>query len=280
MCKNIKALKIEDCNTAYPRVSEEKKEADSNMFEGMISVRAVLNTGCKNRMITRLLYAKERTDKNRREFRWLTGEAEKYGFTVETPPRSEIDKLALGTSHGGVIAFCTQRKYPELDISFVESTKRTGFYVMIEGIEDPFNFEYALRSVYSAGADAVILSRRNWMSAAGVVCRSSAGASELTEIAVSDARDAAILFRSLGFRVICADMTENSESAFDASLELPLLLIIGGEKRGISKALSAEADSIICLEYGRPFPEALSAASAAAILSYEILRQNREKMQN
>jgi len=161
-------------------VSEEKKEADSNMFEGMISVRAVLNTGCKNRMITRLLYAKERTDKNRREFRWLTGEAEKYGFTVETPPRSEIDKLALGTSHGGVIAFCTQRKYPELDISFVESTKRTGFYVMIEGIEDPFNFGYALRSVYSAGADAVILSRRNWMSAAGVVCRSSAGASALS----------------------------------------------------------------------------------------------------
>ena len=118
------------------------------------------------------------------------------------------------------------------------------------------------------------------MSAAGVVCRSSAGASELAKIAVSDARDAAILFRSLGFRVICADMNENSESAFDASLELPLLLIIGGEKRGISKALSAEAVSIICLEYGRPFPEALSAASAAAILSYEILRQNREKMQN
>ena len=54
MCNNIKALNIEDCNTACPRVSEEKKEADSNMFEGMISVRAVLNTGCKNRMITRL----------------------------------------------------------------------------------------------------------------------------------------------------------------------------------------------------------------------------------
>ena len=44
-------------------------------------------------------------------------------------------------------------------------------------------------------------------------------------------------------------MNENSESAFDASLELPLLLIIGGEKRGISKALSAEADSIISVSY-------------------------------
>ena len=187
--------------------------------------------------------------------------------------------MALGTSHGGVIAFCTQREYPELDASFIQWTRRTGFYVMIEGIEDPFNFGYALRSVYSAGADAVILSKRNWMNAAGVVCRSSAGASELAEIAVSDSRDAAVLFRSLGFKVICADMTKDSESAFDASLRLPLLLIVGGEKRGISKALSDEADSVVCLEYGRPFPEALSAASAAAVLSYEILRQNREKKQ-
>ena len=264
---------------AAPRVSEEIKESDSNMFEGMISIRAVLSTDCKNRRITKLLYSKERTEKKRREFRWLTGEAERYGFIIETPTRSEIDRMALGTSHGGVIAFCTQREYPELDASFIQRTRRTGFYVMIEGIEDPFNFGYALRSVYSAGADAVILSKRNWMNAAGVVCRSSAGASELAEIAVSDSRDAAELFRSLGFKVICADMTKDSESAFDASLRLPLLLIVGGEKRGISKALSDEADSVVCLEYGRPFPEALSAASAAAVLSYEILRQNREKKQ-
>ena len=69
MCNNIKALNIEDCNTACPRVSEENKEADSNMFEGMISVRAVLNTGCKNRMITRLLYAKERDVYKRQPFK-------------------------------------------------------------------------------------------------------------------------------------------------------------------------------------------------------------------
>ena len=46
-----------------PRVSEEIKESDSNMFEGMISIRAVLSTDCKNRRITKLLYSKERTEK-------------------------------------------------------------------------------------------------------------------------------------------------------------------------------------------------------------------------
>ena len=50
-------------NMAAPRVSEEIKESDSNMFEGMISIRAVLSTDCKNRRITKLLYSKERTEK-------------------------------------------------------------------------------------------------------------------------------------------------------------------------------------------------------------------------
>ena len=54
-------------NMAAPRVSEEIKESDSNMFEGMISIRAVLSTDCKNRRITKLLYSKERTEKKRRE---------------------------------------------------------------------------------------------------------------------------------------------------------------------------------------------------------------------
>ncbi len=29
---------------------------------------------------------------------------------------------------------------------------------MLEGIEDPYNFGYAVRSLYAAGADAIVLS--------------------------------------------------------------------------------------------------------------------------
>ncbi len=138
---------------------------------------------------------------------------------------------------------------------------------MIEGIEDPYNFGYALRSVYSAGVDGIVLSPRNWLSAAGTVCRSSAGASELADIATASGEDAARIFRSAGFRIIGTDLND-SVSVYDANLHYhPLLLIIGGEKeRNIPGTLKAVTDEIVRLDYGRDFPEALSAASAAAIL--------------
>ena len=145
---------------------------------------------------------------------------------------------------------------------------------MIEGIEDPYNFGYALRSIYAAGADAVILTPRNWMSAAGVVCRSSAGASELLPLFVSEPEEAVHMAKAAGYKVVCAGIRD-SVSAFDADLTRPIFLIVGGEKRGISRAVLDLADKVVRLDYGRPFRGSLSAASAASILAYEVLRQNR-----
>ena len=61
-------------------------------------------------------------------------------------------------------------------------------------------------------------------------------------------------------------------------LKKSLFLIVGGERRGISAKLLALADQIVRLDYGRTFNGSLSAASAASILGYEILRQNRSKI--
>ena len=80
-----------------------------------------------------------------------------------------------------------------------------------------------------------------------------------------------------GYKTVCAGI-RNSVSAFDADLKKSLFLIVGGERRGISAKLLALADQIVRLDYGRTFNGSLSAASAASILGYEILRQNRSKI--
>ena len=67
---------------------------------------------------------------------------------------------------------------------------------------------------------------------------------------------------------------KNAEPLTRANLKKPLFLIIGGEKRGISASTLSLADQRVCIEYGRPFAASLSAASAASILAFEILRQN------
>ena len=55
----------------------------------------------------------------------------------------------------------------------------------------------------------------------------------------------------------------------------PILLIIGGEKRGISSSVLNKADQIVRIYYGRRFDAALSAASAATILAFEVFKSNK-----
>ncbi|MBE6725451.1 MAG: RNA methyltransferase [Ruminococcaceae bacterium] len=252
---------------------ESSRQSPGTFFEGMTSVRAVLRAmeeGISDRRILRLLVAEERKSARAKELPWLCRMADKHGFTVEFVPESLLDELAVGTTHGGVAAECSERSVPELG----SLTVNGGFWVMLEGIEDPYNFGYAIRSLYACGADGIVLSPRNWMSAAGVVCRSSAGASELLPVAVSDPVEAARTFRNNGFRVLAAGIRD-SVSSFDCDMRKPLFLIVGGEKRGISASLLAEADQIVRIDYGRAFPGSLSAASAASMLAYEVMRQNK-----
>ena len=157
-----------------------------------------------------------------------------------------------------------------------DAIRRDGFYVLPEGIEDPYNFAYTLRSLYAAGADGAILPSRNWMSAAGIVAKSSAGTSEKLPLFSCDPPRAAELFRSWGFRVICAGIRD-SVDLYEADLRLPLLLVIGGEKRGISRGVLEHADLTVRIGYSdrHGFRGSLPAAASAAVLAFEVMRQNR-----
>ena len=255
-------------------IKEESRFKDSCVFEGMTSIRALLDNLKENkvnaRKIEKILFDNEKEKAKSKELGYLRKMAELFEFQVEGTNADIIDSYTVGASHGGIIALCTERTYPKLsENNIVEN----GFYVMIEGIEDPYNFGYALRSIYAAGADGIILSERNWLSAAGVVCRSSAGASERlnTYIATDDfLKD----FKSKGYKIVCADI-KNSVSVYEADLKKPILLIVGGEKRGISASILKEADQIVRIDYGRRFDAALSAASASTILAFEIFRNNK-----
>ena len=260
-------------------LKEDTRFIDSTVFEGITSLRAVfsgIDQGISDRCLLRVLVTEKRKNDNKKEYVWLTHEAERRGFVLEIISEERIDTLSVGNSHGGLIAECSARSIPKLTRATCDPTNN-GFYVMLEGIEDPYNFGYALRSLYAAGVSGVILPERNWMTAAGVVARSSAGASELLPMYTADALTAASFFHEAGYRVACADL-RTKDTLYDTALPLPLLLVVGGEKRGISRALLDTADIVVKIPYGRDFPAALSAASAATILGFEILRQNRLKM--
>ncbi len=258
---------------------EENKFIPSNIFEGMVSIRALLyaiEQHISDRKIIKILYSKDRISKIGKEVAYLRHEGERKGFYLEETDDAALKEITLGTSHGGLIAMCTDRTIPSLEEHYHE-IKRNGFFVMIEGIEDPYNFGYALRSLYAFGVDGVILPGRNWMTAAGVVSRASAGASERFSLYTSSAETAATLFKHLRYNIVCADI-DTDTSIENTEIKFPVFLIIGGEKRGISRAMLSKADKIVKINYGRDFPAALSAASATTVLAYEIAKQNNAQL--
>lgn len=242
------------------------------LLEGMTSISALLNTPAEinDRRILRVLIDRTKRKSKAAEIGFLCAKANERGFSVEFTDPEEIDRLTSGTTHGGIAALCTGRTIPPLgDVPI----KPDGFYVYLEGMEDPYNFGNALRSLYAAGADGVVIPPRNWMSAAGVVAKASAGTSEKLPLAVADPEELIREFRAAGYTVLCAGIRD-SVSVFERVFRYPVLLVVGGEKRGISRRILDCADCVVRIDYGREFRGSLSSSASCAVLAFELFRQN------
>ncbi len=253
---------------------ENEKFLSSNIFEGMTSISALLKgieANTNPRRILRVFYDQTKAKSKYAELRFLKAKSEALNFTMEAVEPNVLDGMTIGTTHGGIIAECTERSIPALSSDLI---KESGIYFYLEGVEDPYNFGYAVRSLYAAGVDGLILSPRNWMSAAGVVARSSAGTSELMNLYIADPLDAIQLFKNRGYSVLCAGIRD-SVSLYETDLQKPLLMILGGEKRGISRSVLDQADRIVRIDYGNQFSGSLSTSAAAAVFAFEIYRSNR-----
>lgn len=235
------------------------------ILEGSISVKAALEAG--RREIYEIITDRRKPDRNRN---YILNLAKNKGIKITEMSAEEISSLAGGTSHGGLLATVGDRKYQSLDDLIVQPLP---FLALLEGIEDPYNFGGALRSLYAAGVTGVLVPERNWCSAAGVVTKASAGASEFLNIAtVSDWDEALTKAKAHHIRIVCAER-KNAISLYESDLTGALMLVFGGEMRGISAKIMKHSDQNVFLPYGSDFRNALSANSAAAVFAFEAFRQ-------
>ncbi len=256
-------------------IKEDIKFENSTIFEGMTSISALLSAreaGTNDRPILEIRYDRQKKAKKAREIAFLTTKCKELGVPLCETTAEELDGLCVGKTHGGIIAVCGARTLP---LPAAELFPKNGFLCLLEGIEDPYNFGYAVRSLYAAGCDAVLVGERNWMSAAGVVARASAGTSELLPVFSGNPEETVKIAKALGYTVICAGI-RNSVSYTDSPLRKPLLLVVGGEKRGVSAGVLALCDEVVRIDYGRSFRGSLSTAAAVAVLGFEILKKNQE----
>jgi 23S rRNA (guanosine2251-2'-O)-methyltransferase len=238
------------------------------VLEGHVSVEAALEAGVRP---VHRVWATRPGDRRLGRLRAL---ARDRGIVIESVEPELIDELVTGRTHGGVVALVG----PRGDRSVADLLGEVGegsLVVMLDGIEDPFNHGQAVRALYAAGVDGLVV-RRSWETAAATVARASAGATELLPTArVEAAEEAAAVSRMAGMRVACAVADEDADDLSTADLTGGLFLLIGGERRGVTRSFIEQADQRVRIGYGRERAPALGAATSAAIIGFEALRQRR-----
>ena len=235
------------------------------IVEGTVSVKAVLEA---NKRSLDTLYIKK--GKSSRDISYIKKLAMQHGVTIEIMDEDGFNQITIGKTNGGIALSCGKRDGETID-SLVEPKA----IALIEGIEDPFNLGYCIRSLYSFGFDALVLPMRNWENAMAQIIKSSAGAAEKINLIFSaDMVSTIQQIKSLGFTMVAAHRA-HAHSLLDYKWPDKVLLAVGGEMRGLSSKVMEQVDQRIYIPYANGFRNALNASSAIAVLGYEWMRCGR-----
>ena len=247
--------------------------ASSIVIEGKISVDAVLRS--KYRKVLTIYYdvAKLQRKKNKKRVKYLKQtleSAKSKEVKIEAVDQKWFEKHAIGKTHGGIAAIVSNRTYQKLP-ELLKS--KPSIFFFLDGIEDPYNLGYTIRSLYAAGIDGIVMKQRSWLDVEGIIIKSSAGTSELMPIAfVEDIETTTNFFKSRNYTIACTNKDEG-QSIYQSNLKPPLFIVIGGEKRGINRNFLDKADLQLTIPYERDFVGSLPLNSVAVIIGFEILRQ-------
>jgi 23S rRNA (guanosine2251-2'-O)-methyltransferase len=193
--------------------------------------------------------------------------AQQRGVPIKRVQREELDALAHGSTHGGVIAICTAK--PRLDFAELEQKldelREVPLLLLLEGVDDGRNLGFTLRSAEAFGVHAVLVKKHLWDFDAVEVARSSSGAYERLPLVQVDSSAPLEKLRWRGLKLFGC-VAGATRTIFDVDLAVPTILAIGGEKRGLSGATRDLCDQIISIPtIGGATSLALSHAAAVVM---------------
>lgn len=183
---------------------------------------------------------------------------------------SDKEFKMLNIENSGGIACLASVQKPFL------TKKDAKLILLIEGVEDPYNVGNLIRSAYISGFDAVCFDKKRFELYDDVILRSSAGCFDRLLIYDLELLDELV---SYGYNFVALHRSNHSIllNDFDCN-KLPLVLCVGGEKRGLSKKVLNYCKEHVLLENFSDLGLAYSSVAAGAIAMYYIGNKlNKEK---
>ena len=184
--------------------------------------------------------------------------------------------------HQGVIARMSTVALSSSDAIidlFAEKTaaQENPVLIVCDTLQDPHNLGAIIRSAYASGMIALVTTAENSAPLGGIVAKSAAGAmSHLPICRVTNLSDFLMKLKKVGAWVFGAVKDDDAVSLYSADLNLPAVIVVGSEGKGIRPLVKKHCDILISIPMAGDL-DSLNSSVAAAVIMFESLRQKSSR---
>lgn len=205
----------------------------------------------------------------------LMTEVGRHNIVYQIVPLERIE-LVTRKNHQGVLAWLSVIEYQKISnlLPVIYEKGEDPLIIALDGVSDVRNFGAVARSAICLGAHAIIIPEKGSARINSDALKASAGALNILPVCRERSIVKSVKYiKESGLKVICA-MEKSGTLANETDLTGPAILIMGSEDKGISRELTALADSTVRIPMTGNIGS-LNVSVAAGIILYEILRQRK-----
>jgi len=200
--------------------------------------------------------------------------ARPHSIPVQIVPLVRLERTVPGVNHQGVVAILSSARYTDVhDLLRACGPMREDVLrdkpvvVLLDRIQDPFNFGAIIRSAVASGARGVIIPDRESAPLNAAAMKSSAGAA--TRIPVARTGNMLQIIEELkerGYWIVGSDGSAE-KSVWEMDFDRPLAIVIGNEEKGMRASIANACDFKVKIPMSGPV-ESLNASVAAGIILF------------
>ena len=167
--------------------------------------------------------------------------ARETGVAFSFVDKKALTRMADGGAHQGAVGEVGEYEYAQLD-DILNSLSKPARLVILDGMQDPRNLGSIVRTAVCAGADGIVIPKRNAASMTATAVKASAGGAATAKVA--RVTNLARTLEELKKRNIWCVAVEATGDSVVGKLDpnLDYAFVFGGEGEGIRRLLREKCD--------------------------------------
>ena len=196
--------------------------------------------------------------------------ADELAIKVIYGSENDLWRMSRSTSNGIPDVLCLVGRNPESSLK--EILSKGGLVWLLAGASYPVNIGFCIRTAEVSGADAVIIDAELNNQERSAAKRASMKAHRFLPVFWTSGLESILMAKEYGFRIISVEDIGDS-TPWDIDMTGDIVLVVGGERNGISEKILEQSDEIIRI----PMSGFVPSFNLQAPLSYVAIEAQRQR---